>query len=269
MCHYERKSQQGSRSGKIIFTVEWDSVVTETMKPEKLYFCLYPSNNGAMIQMESGVDGINMTLPPDTYRLLVFHNNIEEVNFNYISSFDSAKIGMKSPEKEECRINKPIYSAVLEDIVLEPGENKAVTIKLESLVQELSLEIELSNPEAITTCEASLIGAPASLKLTSRASSDEEIIALPFSLKKRKNLFSGSRLLFDGKKQENEAGVAESQQLLVEVTMKNGKKVSSTLDLKQLIDDFNHQPVLIHLDATVQTSPSATLVFDDWSIRPL
>lgn len=268
MCHYDRNSQQGSRSGKIKFTVEWDSVVVENMRPEKLYFCLYPSNNGAMIKMESASHGINMTLPPDTYQLLVFNNSIEEVTFSNIAAYDSAEVLLMSPEMKENQLCQPIYSAALENIVLESGEQKEVTVKLKSLVQEVNMQIRISNPEAITKCEASLIGVPSSLSLITRNGVVTEKSSVPVCLKKDKNLFAGRCRLLDRALPAPEEAPADTQQLLISVTLRDGQQLFSTLDLQHTLDHCDRQSVLIQVDATVDKTDIPSLILDDWSIRP-
>ena len=73
-CSCERSEEPEKRgTGYITCTLRWDSVVAGSPVPEKLRYCIYPSEGGPMIQTDGNANGITLFLPPDKYNVLVFN----------------------------------------------------------------------------------------------------------------------------------------------------------------------------------------------------
>ena len=80
-CSCERSEEPEKRgTGYITCTLRWDSVVAGSPVPEKLRYCIYPSEGGPMIQTDGNANGITLFLPPDKYNtqkpLLSYHPTV-------------------------------------------------------------------------------------------------------------------------------------------------------------------------------------------------
>lgn len=79
-CSCERSEEPEKRgTGYITCTLRWDSVVAGSPVPEKLRYCIYPSEGGPMIQTDGNANGITLFLPPDKYNVLVFNYDAKNI----------------------------------------------------------------------------------------------------------------------------------------------------------------------------------------------
>ena len=61
-CSCERSEEPEKRgTGYITCTLRWDSVVAGSPVPEKLRYCIYPSEGGPMIQTDGNANGITLS----------------------------------------------------------------------------------------------------------------------------------------------------------------------------------------------------------------
>lgn len=87
-CSCERSEEPEKRgTGYITCTLRWDSVVAVSPVPEKLRYCIYPSEGGPMIQTDGNANGITLFLPPDKYNVLVFNYDAKNIGFRNMSKF--------------------------------------------------------------------------------------------------------------------------------------------------------------------------------------
>ena len=90
-CSCERSEEPEKRgTGYITCTLRWDSVVAGSPVPEKLRYCIYPSEGGPMIQTDGNANGITLFLPPDKYNVLVFNYDAKNIGFRNMSKFEEA-----------------------------------------------------------------------------------------------------------------------------------------------------------------------------------
>ena len=88
-CSCERSEEPEKRgTGYITCTLRWDSVVAGSPVPEKLRYCIYPSEGGPMIQTDGNANGITLFLPPDKYNVLVFNYDAKNIGFRNMSKFE-------------------------------------------------------------------------------------------------------------------------------------------------------------------------------------
>lgn len=72
-CSCERSDEPKKEStGFITYTLRWDSVIPGFPAPEKLRYCIYPSEGGPMVQTDGDAKSMMLFLPPATYKILVF-----------------------------------------------------------------------------------------------------------------------------------------------------------------------------------------------------
>ena len=89
-CSSEEKPEQSSY-GFIWYSLKWEQAMSGYESPKKVRYCFYPLEKGAMIQIESDTSGLKFTLPPDTYRLLVFNCDADNIQFRNMNSFETAE----------------------------------------------------------------------------------------------------------------------------------------------------------------------------------
>ena len=89
-CSSEEKPEQSSY-GFIWYSLKWEQAMSGYESPKKVRYCFYPLEKGAMIQIESDTSGLKFTLPPDTYRLLVFNCDADNIQFRNMNSYETAE----------------------------------------------------------------------------------------------------------------------------------------------------------------------------------
>lgn len=91
-CSCERSDEPKKEStGFITYTLRWDSVIPGFPAPEKLRYCIYPSEGGPMIQTDGDANSMMLFLPPATYKILVFNYDAKNIDFRNMSRFDEAE----------------------------------------------------------------------------------------------------------------------------------------------------------------------------------
>lgn len=73
-CSCEKTSDEVAEQGFMTYTFDWEKALPDYPLPGSLRYCFYPSDNGAMIQMDSNdTEKLRFTLPPDQYQVLIFN----------------------------------------------------------------------------------------------------------------------------------------------------------------------------------------------------
>ena len=126
-CSCERSEEPEKRgTGYITCTLRWDSVVAGSPVPEKLRYCIYPSEGGPMIQTDGNANGITLFLPPDKYNVLVFNYDAKNIGFRNMSKFEEAEAYISSLEDlEACQDEViPLYVATIRSVEVEGDTEK-------------------------------------------------------------------------------------------------------------------------------------------------
>ena len=124
-CSCERSEEPEKRgTGYITCTLRWDSVVAGSPVPEKLRYCIYPSEGGPMIQTDGNANGITLFLPPEEAEA-------------YISSLE---------DLEACQDEViPLYVATIRSVEVEGDTEKHKELTLSPFFLSKDSSLNLSN----------------------------------------------------------------------------------------------------------------------------
>ena len=151
-CSCERSDEPKKEStGFITYTLRWDSVVPGFSAPEKLRYCIYPSEGGPMIQTDGDAKGITLFLPPDKYNVLIFNYDAKNIDFRNMSRFEEAEAYLSSIGNEKARQEEaiPLYVASirLEEIKADIKSHKVLTLSPVFLSKDSSLSLSNNKKE--------------------------------------------------------------------------------------------------------------------------
>ena len=151
-CSCERSDEPKKEStGFITYTLRWDSVIPGFSAPEKLRYCIYPSEGGPMIQTDGDAKGITLFLPPDKYNVLIFNYDAKNIDFRNMSRFEEAEAYLSSIGNEKARQEEaiPLYVASirLEEIKADIKSHKVLTLSPVFLSKDSSLSLSNNKKE--------------------------------------------------------------------------------------------------------------------------
>lgn len=135
----DRSPEPESMPGYISYTLRWDSVVPGQPVPDKIRYCIYPSEGGPMIQTDGDARGIKLCLPPDTYKILIFNYNIKDIDFRHMERFEEAKAYLLSSdaEKTDPKGMPTLYRVVIQSLLITPGMDSTQVLTPAPLAQPL------------------------------------------------------------------------------------------------------------------------------------
>ncbi len=147
-CSCERSDEPKKEStGFITYTLRWDSVIPGFPAPEKLRYCIYPSEGGPMIQTDGDANSMMLFLPPATYKILVFNYDAKNIDFRNMSRFDEAEAYISSLEDlEACQDEViPLYVATIRSVEVEGDTEKHKELTLSPFFLSKDSSLNLSN----------------------------------------------------------------------------------------------------------------------------
>lgn len=147
-CSCERSEEpEKVGTGYITYTLRWDSVVPGFSAPEKLRYCIYPSEGGPMIQTDGDAKGITLFLPPDKYNVLIFNYDAKNIDFRNMSKFEEAEAYISSLEDlEACQDEViPLYVATIRSVEVEGDTEKHKELTLSPFFLSKDSSLNLSN----------------------------------------------------------------------------------------------------------------------------
>lgn len=265
-----RHNQEDSKDldmhyGFATFTIQWDDAMQTQNLPKYIRYCFYPSNNGAMIQTEGDAHNMKIALPPGSYKLIVFNSDIQDTQFHYMNKFDAAEVFLPVSHEEKSHIIKPLYATVIKEVRIVAGQNRLIDISLSPMTQNIHFKININNPEVIQRCEASISGVSSSAKFSTRSAGEASREIIPFIMNKSEKGFERNLTLFDIASENSSQ--KESNQLTLDFTLKDGRTVSSVVDLGHPIVEYNQQNIIIEIDATIEPKTPTSLSLGSWEVK--
>ena len=145
MYRYNKTSIILKISIAVLFII--GSVVAGSPVPEKLRYCIYPSEGGPMIQTDGNANGITLFLPPDKYNVLVFNYDAKNIGFRNMSKFEEAEAYISSLEDlEACQDEViPLYVATIRSVEVEGDTEKHKELTLSPFFLSKDSSLNLSN----------------------------------------------------------------------------------------------------------------------------
>ncbi|MDL2277763.1 DUF5119 domain-containing protein [Parabacteroides sp. OttesenSCG-928-G07] len=251
--------------GFATFTIQWDDLIPPQNLPKTIRYCFYPANNGAMIQTEGDAHSMKIALPPGSYRLIAFNSDIQNTQFHYMNKFDAAEAFLPVEYEQGEHTIKPLYATVVNEVKIIPGQNKLINISLSPMIQNVRFKININNPDAIQSCEASISGVASSAKFSTRNTGVSSRDIIPFTMNRSERGFERNLVLFDTTSESPTQ--KENNQLKLDFTLKDGRKVSSVVDLGNPIEAYDQQNIIIEIDATIEPKTSPLLILGSWDVK--
>lgn len=222
-----------------------------------------------MIQTEGDAYSLKMPLPPDTYRVLVFNCDVEDVRFLSMNKFEAAEASIVSASnQDELRLpNAPLYIAYVEKLTIRPGQTFEQTVAFKPFVQQILLTVNMENCNSICTCTATLSGIAASMNLSKRNQGVSPLASFPFQMDRTKTGFSKSLLLLD--LPGNFASDTPSNTLQLHFDLTDTLSATSTINLGNMLMKYGNQSLLIEVNASIIRSSSPSVELHNWNVKPV
>lgn len=260
--------------GFIEYSIDWSEVLQSAAPPQVVRYCIYPSGNGAMIQMEGDSKGFELTLPEDEYRLLVFNCDADNIEFRNLDSFDNAeaciptsasKADGGAPVATATAI--PLYGVVVNSLKIKKGESKRALFTPTPLVGNVLLNIDVKGMEYVASCKASLSGVPSSLNLSKHAVVPNKPTTVTFNTERSEKGVSANIMILGIPGKQGEKPVEPVNNVLIlDMTLIDGTTASASADLGDKLADIDSPDVVLDVEASVTKSPDFTVHILRWEI---
>lgn len=132
-CSCERsEAPERISSGFITYTLCWDSAIPGFPIPEKIRYCIYPSEGGPMIQTDGDASGIKLALPPGTYDILVFNYDAHNVGFRGMREIEKAEAYLLSLGVDKTNVCEamPLYTTTIYSVEVQANAESQQEIVL-------------------------------------------------------------------------------------------------------------------------------------------
>ncbi len=270
-CSCERSDEPKKEStGFITYTLRWDSVIPGFPAPEKLRYCIYPSEGGPMVQTDGDAKSMMLFLPPATYKILVFNYDAKNIDFRNMSRFDEAEayiLQTKATGQASQGIT-PLYGFVVDSLEITPGQDKSGTLVLTPLVRHVTFTVQVDKPEEIKTCKGSLSGVSTSLNLSKRKVVTEASTNVEFDMETSDKGVNGDLIILGTALPKEEEQKPVTNQVTIDFTLSDGSTVSATADLEDKLNEIDTPYVNVTINATVEKSPKFTIRLTNWEVGP-
>lgn len=223
-----------------------------------------------MIQTEGDGYSLKMPLPPDTYRVLIFNCDVEDVRFLSMNKFEAAEASVVSASaQQEIRLPAaPLYIGYVEKITILPGQTIEQKVQPKPFVQQITLTVNVDNDHSISTCSATLSGIAASMNLSTRSQGASPHSSIPFRMEKTKNGFSKSLLVLDIP--EGSISVQQPNSTLqLHFDLADRHTASTTIDLGNMLMQYDRQNILIEVNATIIRAATSSVELHGWQVKPV
>lgn len=87
----KEKTPDLEQQGHVQYSFKWEKLLKGYPVPEQVRYCFYPTDGGSVIQMDDDANGMNFTLPPARYKLLVFNCDAADIAFRNTNKFETAE----------------------------------------------------------------------------------------------------------------------------------------------------------------------------------
>lgn len=270
-CSCERsEAPERISSGFITYTLRWDSAIPGFPIPEKIRYCIYPSEGGPMIQTDGDASGIKLALPPGTYKMLVFNYDAHNIDFRNMSSFDKAEAYIAQTKATEAGSPAitPLYGFIIDSLEVTPDEDNSETLKPTPLVRHVTFSVKVDKPEEIQACEGSLSGVSTSLNLSTRKVMTQTATKVKFDMETSDKGANGDLIILGTAASPEEEQKPATHQVTIDFTLSDGSTVSSTADLENKLDEIETPHINVTINATVEKSPNFKIRLNNWEIAP-
>lgn len=265
------KSEEQVSGGNVYYSFDWSKAQPGQKLPTKVRYCFYPMDGGSAIQMDDEADGLNFTLPPARYQLLIFNCDAENLDFRNTNKYETAEAFIpvtKAGNDGQLGGTTPLYGVAVGELEIKTGENSPLKFSPQPLTRSVSINIKVSGMDQVAECKGKLTNMAASLNLSKQAVVTDDLKDIDFKAKPSAEGVSASILML-GKpveKGEEPPVTSQSHEMQLDFTMHDGSIASSTIDLGNSIEQTEGNDVGVDVEATVVPGPTFTVVINHWEV---
>lgn len=272
-CKCEKTPETVSDPGFMAYTFDWKNVLPGYPVPRTLRYCFYPSDGGALIQMDSdNMERMRFALPPDQYKVLIYNCDAEVIPVRNIKRFDESEAFLPTvsfKDATEADANQmPLYAVVIDTLLITPKLDKEIRLTPESLTQQIGVKVNIEGMEYIKECQSSLSGVVTAINLSTRKAVPDHPNTVVFETRKtEKGIEGNARVLGVISQEKTTDGQSElSHQITLNFTFIDGSTASSTVDLRnQLVAiDRGTNLIDIEIDALIKRDPGFSVTLHGW-----
>lgn len=269
-CSPEDKSEQSSY-GFISYSLKWEQAMSGYKNPQKLRYCFYPQEKGAMTQIEGNADGLQFTLPPDKYRLLIFNCDADNIQFRNMESFETAEAYIPETKASGSVTSgrTPLYGIAINDLKVEADEGTQNKREFSPtpLIREVTLDIKVDGMEYIKDCKGGLSGVPSAFNLSKLEIVPDKTTTVNFeTTPSKEGVKANIMILGTAPKQGETPPTTPTNEVKLDFTLTDGSTSSSTLDLGESIGTTEGNNVNVDVSVTVEKTASFTVKINKWEV---
>lgn len=269
-CSPEDKSEQSSY-GFISYSLKWEQAMSGYKNPQKLRYCFYPQEKGAMTQIEGNADGLQFTLPPDKYRLLIFNCDADNIQFRNMESFETAEAYIPETKASGSVTSgrTPLYGIAINDLKVEADEGTQNKREFSPtpLIREVTLDIKVDGMEYIKDCKGGLSGVPSAFNLSKLEIVPDKTTTVNFeTTPSKEGVKANIMILGTAPKHGETPPTTPTNEVKLDFTLTDGSTSSSTLDLGESIGTTEGNNVNVDVSVTVEKTASFTVKINKWEV---
>lgn len=266
-----KNAPEETSHGFIKYILKWDQSLSSYKAPEKIRYCFYPVDKGAMMQIESDSTGLQFTLPPDKYRLLVFNCDADNISFRYMDSFETAEAYIPETKATGSRMSAdiPFYGSVIDNLLVEAnnGESNEQVFMPSPLIREVTLNIKVNGMEYVKSCNGKLTGVPAAFNLSKQAIVPDKVTTINFEPTPSVEGLQTKVLILGTPSQSGSNSPAlPSNEVKLDFTLTDGSTASSTINLEDSITEAEGSKVNVDVAITVEKGATFSITVKKWNV---
>lgn len=263
------KSLEITSQGEIRYSLKWDNTLPGHQAPNCIRYCFYPSNKGARIQIDSDSTGLRFTLPPDTYKLLIFNCDGKNVEFRNMDKFETAEAFIAGSKARAGAVSSvaPLYGIAIEDLTIEAGEGSPIKFTPVALVREVNIKIKVDGMDYVKGCKGTLSGVSTAISLSRQLIMTDKKAEAAFQTTPSEEGVEASLMIL-GKPAEKgeEQPEPSTNEMTLDFSLEDGSTVSTTIDLGASLNETEGSTVDVDIEATVEKSPVFSIKINRWDI---
>lgn len=274
ICFIKCSSKDASEDtsyGFIKYILNWDQTLNGYKTPEKIRYCFYPADKGAMLQIEGNAEGLQFTLPPDRYRLLVFNYDADHIQFRNMNSYETAEayiLETRASGSVEAP-QTPLYGFAVNNLEVEAnnGKYKEQVFTPMPLIREITFNIQVDGMKYIKDCKGELSGVPAAYNLSKQAIVPDKITTVHFeTIPSAEGIKTNVLILGTPAQSGSNPPTLPSNEVKLDFTLNDGSISSSTIDLDNSIGETEGNKIKVDISVTVEKKASFSVAISKWEV---
>lgn len=269
-CSSKDESEKTSY-GFISYSLKWEQAMSGYKTPQKLRYCFYPLEKGAMTQIEGDADGLKFTLPPDKYRLLIFNCDADNIQFRNMESFETAEAYIPETKASGSVTSgrTPLYGIAINDLEVEADEGTQNKREFSPtpLIREVTLDIKVDGMEHIKDCKGALSGVPSAFSLSKLEIVPDKTTTVNFeTTTSAEGVNTKVLILGTAPKKGETPPPTPANEVKLDFTLTDGSTTSATIDLGESIGNTEGNNVNVDVSVTVEKTASFTVKINNWEV---